>query len=47
MMKIEEAFADHMAKMHLDFEEKTTAWEAEQSKLETNFSFLETFYIDM
>lgn len=47
MAKVEEAFAEHMRSMHMDFEEKSAAWEGFEKKLETNFSFLEQFYIDM
>ena len=30
MARVEEAFADHMRRIHLDFEEKARAWESVQ-----------------
>ena len=47
MRKVEEAFAEHIASMHLDFEEKAKKFEEIQFKLETNHQFLEKYYVDM
>jgi hypothetical protein len=47
MRKIEETFAEHIANMHIDFEDKCKEYESIQLNLETNFTFLEDFYKDM
>jgi hypothetical protein len=47
MRKIEETFAEHIANMHIDFEDKAKEYENIQMNLETNFTFLEGFYVDM
>lgn len=47
MRKVEEAFAEHISSMHLDFEEKAKKFEDIQFKLETNHQFLEKYYVDM
>ena len=41
MRKLEETFAEHIANMHLDFEEKAQKYEFIQHQLETNLKFLE------
>jgi hypothetical protein len=41
MRKLEETFAEHIANMHLDFEEKANKYEFIQRQLETNLRFLE------
>lgn len=41
MRKLEETFAEHIANMHLDFEEKAQKYEFMQHQLETNLKFLE------
>jgi hypothetical protein len=45
MRKIEECFAEHIANMNLDFEEKAAKYEDIQYKLESNLRFMEEFYI--
>lgn len=47
MRKIEETFAEHIANMHIDFEDKCKEYENIQMNLETNWQFLEDFYKDM
>lgn len=41
MRKLEETFAEHIANMHLDFEDKAQKYEFIQHQLETNLKFLE------
>jgi hypothetical protein len=47
MRKIEEMFAEHIANMHIDFEDKCKTYESISHKLQTNVNFLEKFYKDM
>lgn len=47
MRKVEETFSEHIATMHLDFEQKATEYEKIQTQLEKNLDFLESFYVDM
>lgn len=47
MRKIEETFAEHIANMHIDFEDKVVTYANIQMKLEKNLAFLENFYVDM
>lgn len=47
MRKLEETFAEHIANMHLDFEDKAQKYEYIQHQVETNLKFLEQFYLDM
>ena len=47
MRKVEETFSEHIATMHLDFEEKAGEYEKIQTQLEKNLDFLEAFYVDM
>jgi len=47
MRKIEEQFAEHLALMHLDFEQKADKYEKVQEQLETTLEFFEKFYITM
>ena len=47
MRKIEECFAEHIANMHLDFEDKAREYETIQSQVETNHRFMEGFYVKM
>lgn len=44
MRKLEETFAEHIANMNLDFEEKASKYEDIQYKLEANIRFMEGFY---
>ena len=46
MRKLEETFAEHIANMNLDFEEKASKYEEIQYKLEANLRFMESFYIE-
>lgn len=41
MRKLEETFAEHIANMHLDFEDKAQKYEFMQHQIETNLKFLE------
>ena len=47
MRKVEEAFSDHVANMHLEFEKKAKEYDKVQAQLEKNLDFLENFYVDM
>ena len=47
MRKLEETFAEHIANMHLDFEDKANQYQKIQEQLEKNLDFLEGFYVDM
>jgi hypothetical protein len=47
MRKLEESFAEHIANMHLDFEDKANQYQKIQEQLEKNLDFLEGFYVDM
>ena len=46
MRKLEEVFAEHIANMNLDFEDKASKYEEIQWKLENNLRFMEGFYED-
>ena len=47
MRKIEECFAEHIANMHLDFEDKAIQYEKIESQLQTNHQFLMDWYVKM
>jgi cytochrome b involved in lipid metabolism len=47
MRKLEETFAEHIANMHLDFEDKAMKYEQIQHQIEANMRFMEQFYVDM
>lgn len=47
MRKIEETFAEHIANMHLDFEDKALQYEKIEGQLETNHQFLLDWYVKM
>ena len=47
MRKIEECFAEHIANMHLDFEDKAIQYEKIEGQLQTNHQFLMDWYVKM
>ena len=47
MRKIEETFAEHIANMHLDFEDKALQYEKIEGQLQVNHQFLLDWYVKM